>query len=540
MKGQVSSTRMVGRVYLVGAGPGDPELITERGARRLREADLVLYDALVHPSILAHAAQAEQVFVGKRAGRPSERQHEINERMIDAARAGQCVVRLKGGDPYLFGRGSEEAEALHDAGIAFEVVPGVPSPLAATAYAGISLTHRTLSSSVAYVTATESPEKDRSSHDWSKLATATETLVIFMGLHRVASLMALLIEHGRSRDAPAAVISRASTPDQETLVGTVETLPALLAARPLPTPALIVVGDVVSLRRQLRWYDEGPLFGARVLVTRPEGQGDGLAQRLRDAGAEPILVPAIAIGPPTDPAPLAHLASTLHQYDWVVLTSKNGVDALFASLEARGRDARALGAAKVLAIGTATAAALREHGVRADRVPTEFRGEAAAQALIDELGEGIRAARIALPRAEIARDVLPDSLRAAGATVDVIPVYRNLPRPEDQARIAELLMSDAIDVITLTAPSTLESVLSALRTHGGDEALLARVLCASIGPVTTEAARRAGVRVDVTASPYTADGLFASLLAHAQRKERPWQDAARRRARVRATFGAAP
>jgi uroporphyrinogen III methyltransferase / synthase len=536
MKGQVSSARMVGRVYLVGAGPGDPELITERGARRLREADLVLYDALVHPSILAHAAQAEQVFVGKRAGRPSQRQHEINTRMIDAARAGKCVVRLKGGDPYLFGRGSEEAEALHDAGIPFEVVPGVPSPLAATAYAGISLTHRTLSSSVAYVTATESPEKDRSSHDWSKLATATETLVIFMGLHRVASLMALLIEHGRSTDAPAAVISRASTPDQETLVGTVETLPALLEARPLPTPALIVVGDVVSLRRQLRWYDEGPLFGARVLVTRPEGQGDGLAQRLRDAGAEPILVPAIAIGPPSDPAPLAHLASTLHQYDWVVLTSKNGVDALFASLSAQGRDARAFGGAKVLAIGTATAAALLARGVR---VPAEFRGEAAAQALIDELGEGIRAARIALPRAEVARDVLPDTLGAAGASVDVIPVYRNLPRPEDQARIAELLMSDAIDVITLTAPSTLESVLSALRTHGGDATILSRVVCASIGPVTTEAARRAGVRVDVTASPYTADGLFDSLLAHAQRSERPWQDAARRTARVRATFGAA-
>ena len=528
---------MVARVYLVGAGPGDPELLTERGARRLAEADLVLYDALVHPSLLAHAPNAEHAFVGKRAGRHAERQQQINDRMIAAARAGKTVVRLKGGDPYLFGRGSEEAEALAAAGIPFEVVPGVPSPLAATAYSGISLTHRTLGSSVAYLTATESPSKDRSSHDWTKLATATETLVIFMGLGRVRSLMDLLIEHGRSPETPAAILSRASTPDQRTLVGTVATLADLAHAESLLSPALIVVGAVVTLREQLRWYDKGPLFGARVLVTRPAHQAAGLARRLRDAGAEPICVPAITIAPPQDAAPLAMLARSLDSYDWVVFTSANGVDALFGALASQQLDARAFGrTTKVLAIGTATAAALERRGVRADAIPDEFRGEAAAEVLVAALGDGIERAKIAIPRAEIARDALPDRLRAAGAHVDVVTAYRNVARAEDQARIAELLRGGDIDVLTLTAPSTLRSVLDAL---GGDVNVLASVLIASIGPVTTEAAIAVGAHVEVTAATYTEAGLCEALLEHAARAGRPWQDPAKRRARFRATFGAA-
>lgn len=527
---------MVARVYLVGAGPGDPELLTERGARRLAEADLVLYDALVHPSLLARAPRAEHAFVGKRAGRHAERQQQINERMIAAARAGKTVVRLKGGDPYLFGRGSEEAQALAAAGIPFEVVPGVPSPLAATAYSGISLTHRTLGSSVAYLTASESPIKDRSSHDWTKLATATETLVIFMGLARVRSLMALLLEHGRSPSTPAAILSRASTPDQRTLVGTLETLADLADAESLPSPALIVVGNVVSLREQLRWYDRGPLFGARVLVTRPAHQAAGLSQRLRDAGAEPICVPAITIAPPRDPAPLRALARSLGGYDWIVLTSANGVDALFDALSDQQLDARAFGRAKVLAIGTASAAVLERRGIRPDLIPDEFRGEAAAEALIGALGSAISRARIAIPRAEIARDALPDALRRAGASVDVVSAYRNLARPEDQAKIAALLRGGDIDVVTLTAPSTLRSVLDAL---DGDVTPLRSVALASIGPVTTEAARTAGVEVALTASTYTEAGLCDALLEHAAQGPRPWQDPAKRRARFRATFGAA-
>lgn len=527
---------MPGRVHLVGAGPGDPELITERGARRLAEADLVLYDALVHPALLDRCRPGcAKVFVGKRAGRKSERQDEITRRLVEAAQDGKTVVRLKGGDPYLFGRGSEEAEALALAGIPFEVVPGVPSPLAATAYAGISLTHRTLSSSVAYLTATESAEKDRSSHDWAKLATATETLVIFMGLARLRSLMALLVEHGRPGETPAALISRASTPDQRTLVATVATIADVVAADPPATPALIVVGEVVRLREQLRWYDLSPLFGARVLVTRPEGQEGELVRLLRDAGAEAHHVPAIRILPPTDEKPLARLAAELDRYDWVVLTSANGVRALHRALSRAGRDARAYGRAKVLAIGSATAKALSEHGIAPDLVPGEFRGEAAAEALLARLGSGVKGARVALARAEVARDVLPRTLVEAGATVDVVPAYRNQPAAEDQRRIASLIRGGEIDVITLTAPSTLESVLSALGGGGAKE--LSALVVASIGPVTSEAAARAGVRVDVTASPYTARGLFDALVEHAAaRTESPWRAPGRK---VAGPFGAA-
>ena len=326
-----------GTVYLVGAGPGDPELITSRGLRRLREADLVLYDALVHPDQLAAARpEAELVFVGKRAGRSSERQAEINARLLEASRRGKTVVRLKGGDPYLFGRGSEEAEFLAAQGVPFEVVPGVPSPLAATAYAGLSLTHRALASSVAYVTATESVEKDRSDHDWSKLATATQTLVIFMGMRKLGSLMKLLMEHGRSPETPAAVVQWGSLPIQKTIVGTVANIHERAAAAGLGLPALTIVGDVVRLRESLRWFDTKPLFGRRVLVTRAVSQSHSLAQLLRDEGAQPIVAPTIRLEPPSDTGPLRDAATHLDNYEWILFTSANAVEAMFAELDHPG------------------------------------------------------------------------------------------------------------------------------------------------------------------------------------------------------------
>lgn len=510
---------MSGRVYLVGAGPGDPELITRRGARRLGEADLVLYDALAHPDLLDLAPEAaEKVFVGKRAGRVHERQEATTARMIAAARAGKTVVRLKGGDPYLFGRGSEEAEALAAAGIPFEVVPGVGSPSAAAAYAGISLTHREHGSSVAYITATESPEKDRSSHDWAKLATATDTLVIFMGARKLGALMALLIEHGRPPSTPAAVIVRGSLPTQRVIEGTVATLADLAQHADAGTPALTVVGNVVRLRAQLRWFDTKPLFGARVLVTRPEGTEGSLVEMLRDQGAEPICAPAIAIAPPIDAEPLRAAVQALREYAWVVLTSANGVRALFAALDEAKLDARAFGTARVLAIGPATAEALRARGVRADVVPTEFRGEAAAAALM-ATGD-VRGQRILLPRAEVARDALPDALRAAGARVDVVTSYRNVaPDEATRSKLAALIRERGVDVVTFTAPSTVREVLALLGPDG--TSLLAALRVASIGPVTTEAAEKAGVRVDVTARSYTAEGLVVALEAHARENPLP-------------------
>jgi uroporphyrinogen III methyltransferase/synthase len=501
--------RMAGRVYLLGAGPGDPELITRRAARRLGEADLVLYDALVHPDLLDLAPKtAERVFVGKRAGRVYERQESINARMIDAARAGRIVARLKGGDPYLFGRGSEEAEALAAAGIEFEVVPGVPASVAAPAYAGLSLTHRVHGSSVAYVTASESPAKDRSGHDWAKLATATDTLVIFMGARKLASLMQLLMEHGRPASTPVAFIVRASLPSQATIVGTVATIAELVAREEPGTPALTVVGDVVRLRDHLRFFDTLPLFGKRVLVTRPEHSADGLATLLRDAGAEPVRAPVIRIAPPLDGAPLARAAREAATYDWIVFTSANGVAAFFDSLAAQSLDARALGTANVLAIGPATARALAIRGVRADLVPEEFRGEAAAAALI-AVGD-VKDRLVLLPRAEVARDALPDALRSAGARVDVVTAYRNVPVDEAaRASLRALVVEGAIDIVTFTAPSTVRETLAVLGDDG--VSLLARVTVASIGPVTTEAAMKAGVRVDVTARDYTSEGLVVAL-----------------------------
>lgn len=502
------------QVYLIGGGPGDPELVTRKAVRCLGLADLVLYDSLVHPDLLEHCrADAERVFVGKRAGRASQRQAEINEQLIAAARSGKVVARLKGGDPYLFGRGSEEAEALADAGISFEVVPGVPSPSAATAYAGMSLTHRDLASSVAYLTATESPEKDRGSHDWSKLATATQTLVIFMGVRKLDSLMRLLIEHGRSPTCPAAVIQWASTPKQRTVVGTVADIAAKVQAAGVGMPALTVVGEIVKLREKLRWYDLQPLFAKRVLVTRAAEQAHLFAAALRERGAEPIEFAMIRITPPEDPAPLAQAVRNVRSYAWIVFTSKNAVDAFFASVRTQGGDARWLGNAKIAAIGPATAQALLPHGVHADVVPDAYRGEALAEQILAAHGGSLSGVSVLLPRAAVARDVLPDMLRAAGARVDVVEAYRT--RGPDETTVIELrrlLEARELDVVTFTSSSTVEHTLAAL----GDDAkrLLSGLTLASIGPITSDTARKLGLTIDVSAEPYTIPGLVTALCQH--------------------------
>lgn len=505
---------MTGKVYLVGAGPGDPELVTRRGARRLAEADLVLYDALVHPGVLEHCApSAERVFVGKRAGRAGARQAEINRRLVEAARAGRIVVRLKGGDPFLFGRGSEEAEHLVAEGIPFEVVPGVSSTMAATAYAGISLTHRDLASSIAYVTATESPEKDASAHDWSKLATATQTLVIFMGARNLDSLMRLLVANGRAPTCPAAVVQWASLPKQRTVVGTIADIAEKAHAADIGMPSLTIVGEVVRLREHLRWYDKKPLFGKRVLVSRAAGQAHAFARALRDAGAEPVELPAIRIVPPGDGAPLVRAVARLGHHAWVLFTSENGVAACFAELARQRKDARAFGDARVGAIGPATAAALFAHGIAADVVPAEHRGEGLAAEVIARHGGPLTGAAVLLARAAVARDALPELLTQAGARVDVVEAYRTLPPEEsDLARLRATVANREVDVVTFTSSSTVEHTVAAL---GADAApLLAGLTVASIGPITTETAQRHGIRVDVSAADYTTAGLVAALERH--------------------------
>jgi uroporphyrinogen III methyltransferase/synthase len=504
---------VTGKVYLLGAGPGDPELITLRAMRALESADVVLYDALIHADQLSRCKKnAELIFVGKRAGRASARQAAINEQMLQHATAGKVVARIKGGDPYLFGRGSEEAEFLAAHGIPFEVVPGVPSPMAAAAYAGLSLTHRDLASSVAYITATECDEKDSTSHDWGKLATATQTLVIFMGVRRLREHMDLLMRHGRAAGTPVAVVQWASMPEQRVVVGVVGDIADRVEAAGIGMPALTIVGDVVRLHEQLRWFDKRPLFGKRVLVTRAREQASALSARLRDAGAAPVEAALIRIVPPADPAPMLDAAKRLSSYDYVVLTSQNAVDRLFAAIDAAGLDARAFGDSTVCALGPKTADALAARGVKADLTPDAYRGEGMAAALLESIDDPTRV-RVLIPCARIARDVIPNALRTAGAVVDVVVAYDTVgPAADEQERIQKLVRERAIDAVAFTSASTVENLVTVL---GGDAVpLLGGMVKASIGPVTTEAALAFGIEIDVTAAEPSTESLVEALVRY--------------------------
>lgn len=502
-----------GKVYLLGAGPGDPELITLRALRALEVADVVLYDALVHRDQLARCKPgAEKVAVGKRAGHESPSQADINAQMLRHARAGKIVARVKGGDPYLFGRGSEEALFLARHGIPFEVVPGVPSPLAATAYAGFSLTHRDLASSVAYITATESDDKPQTTHDWSKLATATQTLVIFMGVRRLRDHMRLLMAHGRRPGTPVAVIQWASMPEQRTVVGTVADIADRVEAAGIGMPALTIVGEVVRLREELRWFDTRPLFGTRVLVTRAKEQAGVLPGLLRDAGAMPVEVELFRIVPPLDPRPLHEAVRRIAGYDALVLTSPNAVEHLFAALDAVGSDARALGSVMVCAVGPRTAEALAARGVRADLVPTVSRGVELARALAAALRDPSRA-RVLVPRAQTARDAIAAALRAAGVSVDIVTAYDTLPPDdEEKSRILTLIAGRDVEAVAFTSSSTVDSLVDIL---GGEAATLLRgIVKASIGPDTSATAGARGIDVDVVADTPTASGLVEALVRH--------------------------
>jgi uroporphyrinogen III methyltransferase/synthase len=430
--------------------------------------------------------------------------------LVEAAREGKTVVRLKGGDPYLFGRGSEEAELLAEEGIPFEVVPGVPSPLAATAYAGLSLTHRELASSVAYVTATESVEKDRTGHDWSKLATATQTLVIFMGMRKLDSLTKLLVEHGRPADTPAAVIHWASLPKQRTVVGTLADIYERASEAGLGLPALTIVGDVVRLRENLRWFDKKPLFGKRVLITRAVHQAGSLAALLRDEGAQPILAPTIRLAPAPDPDALRTAAAGIGEYDWVLFTSANAVEAVFDALTASGLDSRALYGPQLCAIGAKTAEALAKRGIHADLVPTDARAEGIIAALLPKLRRGTR---VLLPRARVARETLPDALREAGVLVDVVAAYENLPPERKEAeRVRGLVDPGEADAVLFTSSSTVQNLLDVLGPGAAQQVNALRLF--SIGPVTTATAESLGLEVAATAPEQTIESLVATARAY--------------------------
>jgi uroporphyrinogen III methyltransferase/synthase len=505
--GGVSEMAGPGIVYLVGAGPGDPGLITVAGRDCIRRAEVLVYDRLVGAALLAEAPLAcERIDVGKQAGRHALPQAEINALLVARCRAGQVVTRLKGGDPFVFGRGGEEAEALAAAGLPFAVVPGVTSAIAAPAYAGIPVTHRALASAVHILTGHEDPTKPESRLAWEHIAPGDDTLVVLMGMEHLAGITAQLIAHGRPAGTPAALIERGTTPRQRTLTGTLADIAARAAAAGLAAPAVLVVGAVVGLRARLAWFDRRPLFGKRVLVTRAQAQASALSERLAALGAEPIELPTIRILPPADEGPLDAALARLGEYDWVIFTSANGVAHAFARLAAQGRDARAFAGCRLAAIGPATAAALAERGLRADRVAAE----AVAEGLLATLaGEELAGRRVLLPQAEQAREALAAGLTARGAVVEVVAAYRTVPEAADPAALA-LVRAGQIDVVTLTSASAARHLAAAL---GGELGGLERALVAAIGPVTAAAAAELGLRVGVVAAEHTIPGLVAAIVA---------------------------
>ena len=498
-----------GIVYLVGAGPGDPGLLTLRGRELLGSCDDVVYDALVSEELLAFAVGDRDVgrhFVGKRAGDAgSARQGEIEALLVRLARDGRRVVRLKGGDPFVFGRGGEEAQALARAGVPFEIVPGITAGVAGPAYAGIPVTHRGLATAVTLVTGHEDPEKGERGTDWRSLARSGSTLVLYMGVRTLSEVVRELLEGGRPGETPAAVIERATYPGQRVVTGTLATIAERAREADIATPAITIVGDVVALREEIEWFERRPLAGQRIVVTRARTQASSLSSRLRELGAEVIEMPAIRLEP-LDPAPLSRALEKVREYDWVMFTSQNAVEVVWRSMRAGGLDARSLGHARIAAIGRATADALLACGLAADVVPERFVAESLVDAL--ERRDDVTGRRVLLPRAADARDVLPDGLRALGAHVDVIPVYRTVLDGDGAARVAERLRAGAIDLVTLSSSSTARFFVEAV----GAEAARAAP-AASIGPVTSAAARALGLRVTVESEQSTIAGLVDAIVA---------------------------
>jgi uroporphyrinogen III methyltransferase/synthase len=496
---------MSGRVYLVGAGPGDPGLMSVRSLELIAIADAVFYDRLIPPGALAGARpDAELVYVGKQPGVPSVPQEEIGERLIEAARGGKSVVRLKGGDPFVFGRGGEEGEALREAGVEFEVVPGITAGVAATAYAGIPVTHRNDASAVAFVTGHEDPEKAESALEWKALARFPGTLVFYMGVQRLADNAAALIEAGRDPQEPAAAIERGTMAGQRTVEASLGTIAEAVERERVNAPALIVVGQVARRREQLGWLERRPLHGRRVVVTRARAQASGLARTLRELGADVVELPAIRIEPRIESQEVRDAMVRLRDYSLVCLTSPNGVRLLFEAMQETGQDARALAGATVAAIGPGTARTLAEHGIVPDMVPEHFVAEALVEALVDVEVEG---KQVLIARAAEARDVLPDALRERGAEVDVVPLYETV---REQPEESEVERAQEADYVTFTSSSTVTNLIEAL---GDGFPNSARVV--SIGPVTSETARAAGLEVAVEAERHDVDGLLDALLADA-------------------------
>lgn len=503
-----------GIVYFVGAGPGDPGLLTLKGAWALSGADVVVYDYLVNKEILSHARDdAELIYVGKVGGKAAMPQKEINALLVKKARKGKIVVRLKGGDPFVFGRGGEEALALTAKRIDYEVVPGVTSASAVPAYAGIPVTHRDYASAVVFVTGHEDPTKDETSVDWEYLSRFPGTIVVLMGIMRIRENVDALLSGGTPADTPTGVISWGTTPKQRSVFGDLEEIADIVDKEGIKAPAVMVIGEVVDLAEGLSWFEHQPLFGKRIVVTRAKDQAFELSDHLRGLGAEPVGLPTIEIVPPQSNEAIIKVVRSLKDYDVIVFTSPNGARTFFQYLDEENLDGRSLGGIDVAVMGVGTAWALQEFGILADIMPDNYIAEALAEEIVKVGGGSLSGKRILLFRAEGARKVLPDLLTAAGAKIDDVPAYRAKCPDISKEEIMEAL--DDADLITFTSGSTAKNFKKLIERHGiseGGDFVLPPA--ASIGPITTEAAEGAGFEVAVEAVEHTIFGLVGSIMEY--------------------------
>lgn len=497
-----------GKVYLIGAGPGDPGLITLKGKECIEHADTIIYDYLAAPALLSHASPgAETIYVGKKGGDHTLSQEGINALIVEKASQGKTVARLKGGDPFIFGRGGEEVQELIEAGIPYEIVPGVTSAIAAPAYAGIPLTHRHFTSSVSIITGHEDPLKQESNIDWPLISKSTSTLVFLMGVKNLPRISEQLIRHGKAKETPVAIIQWGTTSKQKSVQGTLETIVKIAEEGKIKSPSVIVVGEVVSLKDKMKWFENRPLFGKRIVVTRAREQASDLLVRLNQLGAECIECPTIKVVPPEDPHLIKHAIEQIGSYSWIIFTSVNGVKFFFNALFELNLDVRVLGHLKTASIGPATAAALLNFGIKSDIIPESYQAESIIDAFRHHKMDGVK---VLLPRAADARMILPVELRKMGAEVEEVKTYRTEIVQNSAETLLKSLEEQTVDLITFTSSSTVTNFKNLIPEKRFLD-LMRGVTIACIGPVTADTARNAGLDVHIVSDTFTIPGLCEAI-----------------------------
>ena len=505
----------IGKVYLIGAGPGDPGLLTIKAKECIENADVVVYDYLASPFLLDYAKKdAQIIYVGKKGGDHTLSQDGINQLLVDKAKLGLNIARLKGGDPFVFGRGGEEAQMLLSFGVPYEVIPGVTSAIAAPAYAGIPVTHRDHTSFVSFITGHENPDKKETSMQWDIYARSNATLVFLMGVKNLANIAKNLINNGKPPDTPVALVRWGTTARQQTVTGTLETIVEKVKKAKLKSPAIIVIGHVVSLRNELAWFDKRPLFGKKIVITRARAQASSLVSKLSRLGAQCIEIPTIKIAPPEDIYPLKKSIENIYIYDWLVFTSVNGVKFFFDTLFDMGKDVRSLGHLKLACIGPVTKERLQNYGIISDILPETYRAESVIKAFSNI---ELKNKKILLPRAKKARTILPEELSKMGAKVDEVIAYETLLDLNKKEELINLLQESKIDAVTFTSSSTVSNFISLLDSKDSRK-LLKNIVTASIGPITSKTARSLDIEPEIEAKEFTIQGLVDALLAYYESK----------------------